>query len=349
MSASDCVRTEYPALYRFIEEVMQKEERPMRNATLRCNAQKTGFDVVAEQVGYTLDRDRLYDAVLQAVLQFQTQLQWKKREIQPTIRQEQLQDKREKRSTFTTQIKSQSADRTSNIATALRNFNGFVLAPGEKVSFNATTGTRNAANGYKPAKIIVNGVYVDGYGGGVCQASTTLYNALLLADVEILEVHNHSLPPSYVRMSFDAMVNTGSADLVFVNTTPWPMGLLTRVFNGTVQVSVYGAPMEYEIHRRSEVLETLPQGTMQYKVDTEGKYADLVTYTDERVLIQAPKAGYRTRGYLQYYRNGVMLSEKHIRSDTYKPTNGLCVQGSVPRPQTSEPTEKNAPSSRPLA
>ena len=122
------------------------------------------------------------------------------------------------RGKFETDFSKSTADRKSNITLALSKFNGMIVEPQQEVSFNNITGPRTAENGYKSAKIIVGGKYVTGMGGGVCQASTTLYNALIRSDIEILQVCHHTLPASYVPLSFDAMVSEGYADLVFKNT-----------------------------------------------------------------------------------------------------------------------------------
>ena len=111
------------------------------------------------------------------------------------------------RGSFKTYYGSSSSSRKNNIRRALACFDGIVLNPGETLSFNSTTGARGEDNGYEKAKIIKNGTFVEEFGGGVCQVSTTIYNSALLADLEIIEVHPHSLPVSYIEPCFDAMVN----------------------------------------------------------------------------------------------------------------------------------------------
>ena len=105
---------------------------------------------------------------------------------------------------------------------ALEKFNGLVINPNEEISFNSITGPHTSENGYKSAIVIYNGEFTDGIGGGICQASTTLYNALLTSGVQINEVHKHTLPIRYVPLALDAMVSEYTADLKFVNTTDYP-------------------------------------------------------------------------------------------------------------------------------
>src|SRR5699024_1062257 len=118
-----------------------------------------------------------------------------------------------------------------------------------------TTGPRTKENGYENANIIIDGNYVSGTGGGVCQASTTLYNALLLANMEILSVHHHSLPASYVPLSFDAMVIEGYADLIFKNTSNSPIFIKTICDENNVTVEIYGKSLEdnMQIKTRTEL------------------------------------------------------------------------------------------------
>ena len=130
-------------------------------------------------------------------------------------------------SSFTTRFDGGNAARSHNIRLAAKLINGSVVKNGETFSFNATVGQRTPERGFKRAKIIENGEFVEGIGGGVCQASTTIYNAVLTAGLKIEEWHRHTLKSSYVKPSFDAMVNSNGADLVFVNDTASPIYIRT--------------------------------------------------------------------------------------------------------------------------
>ena len=154
-----------------------------------------------------------------------------------------------------------------------------VVAPREEVSFNLVTGDKTPENGYQKAKIILNGVYVDGYGGGACQASTTLYNALILADLEILEVNPHSLPVSYVPLAFDAMVSEGYSDLRFKNNLEYPIYIKTWGDETRAYVQIYGQPLEegLEIVRRAEFIGTIPHEGDTIVKDENKEYADQIT------------------------------------------------------------------------
>ena len=203
-----------------------------------------------------------------------------------------------------------------------------IVEPGQEVSFNATTGARTIENGYKTANIIMNGVYVAGTGGGVCQASTTLYNALLLADVEILQVNHHTLPASYVPLSFDAMVSEGYSDLVFKNTLSSPIYIKAYGDENNAVVEIYGEKLDdgRSIRTRAEFVKILPHDGDKIITDT-GEYSKYVLYKGEYYRVKYPREGYESKGYLEYLENGEVTDSKLIRHDYYYPQSGIVVEG----------------------
>ena len=234
-----------------------------------------------------------------------------------------------KRSAFSTNYSTSSAERKNNVKKALENFNGMIIEPEQEVSFNDVTGARTEENGYMEANIILNGVYVKGAGGGVCQASTTLYNALLLADMEILEVHHHSLPASYVPLSCDAMVSEGVADLKFKNPFEKPVYIKTFGDDKTVSVEIYGSPLEEgeEIKTRAEFVKVLLHNGDQIVPDTTGEFAKYVLYKGEYYRQKYPREGYESKAYLEYYKDGTLEESKEIRHDFYPAQNGIVIEG----------------------
>ncbi|WP_078395005.1 VanW family protein [Shouchella patagoniensis] len=113
--------------------------------------------------------------------------------------------------------------RMENIRLSTESIDYVVLGSGDTFTFNGVTGERTLENGYKEATVIMDGDFVDGVGGGICQTSTTLYNAVLDAGLTVIERHPHSLPISYVEEGLDAMVNWGTADLRFRNDFDYPV------------------------------------------------------------------------------------------------------------------------------
>ena len=164
--------------------------------------------------------------------------------------------------------------------------------------------------GYKPAGAYVNGVLVEEPGGGVCQVSTTLYNAAILAGMKACEVHAHSLAVGYVEPSFDAMVSD-SCDLRLRNDTGGRVYLLASASGGTLTVRVYGRYGGYTYERRSVVLETLEPPAPRLVKEGEAE--------------RAAKAGLRSEGYLIRRGKGGEVSVR-LRTDKYAPVQGVVSQ-----------------------
>ena len=227
---------------------------------------------------------------------------------------------------FYTSFKTSGESRKNNVKTALSMFDGLVLDVGEVLSFNHITGTRSKENGYRSAKIISGGVFVEGYGGGVCQVSTTLYNACLLAGLEILEVHNHSLPVGYVEPSFDAMVNIGSSDLVVKNNSGGKIIITTSYENDICKVKIFGKENKYKIKRISEKIKEIEPPKDIVETDLS-KYPEHMLEIGEEKQISFAKKGFMSKGLLEYYdKKGRFVKTETIRKDTYAPTKGIILK-----------------------
>ena len=150
-------------------------------------------------------------------------------------------------------------NRSANIRLAAKKINGTTLYSGQVFSFNNTVGARTAQNGFKQAKIIQDGQYVSGYGGGVCQVSTTLYNAAALSGLEICEYHPHTLKVSYVPPSRDAMVSGSYFDLKFKNTRLTPIYIRTNTTFNSITCTIYGQSDGYKYTFDSTVTGTIPK------------------------------------------------------------------------------------------
>ena len=158
-------------------------------------------------------------------------------------------------STYSTRYSTRDRDRTTNLQLAASKINGTVLMPGETFSYNQVVGERTISAGYKEAPIYVNGEVVDGLGGGICQITSTLYNAVLYANLEIVERSNHQFVPSYVTASRDATVVYGSIDFKFKNNRDYPIKLICSVSGGIARFDIYGlrTDNEYEVEISSYV------------------------------------------------------------------------------------------------
>ena len=228
------------------------------------------------------------------------------------------------RASFSTVYSSSLPERKHNIKLATKSLNNTFIDSFGEFSFNKCVGERSEKRGYKKAKIIVGGEFVDGVGGGVCQVSTTLYNATLLAGLKVIESHPHSLPVSYVEPSFDAMVNSGYADLKFINTTHNPIIIKAFADGERVIIEIWGEKMQEKYIRKSVVTKILPALEDQVVLDVEGAYSDL--YQGEYRQVRYGKQGLLSEGYLIKV-CGKKTEKQKIRSDRYSPTRGLIVWG----------------------
>ncbi len=229
------------------------------------------------------------------------------------------------RAQFYTSYKSSTIERKHNIALASSSLNNTFVDVGKEFSFNQTVGARTEKRGYKNSKIIVGGEFVDGVGGGVCQVSTTLYNAVLMAGLKIIEYHPHSLSVSYVAPSFDAMVNSNTADLRFINNTHNPIIIKVLADGEKIKVEIYGEEMQEKYLRKSEIINTIEPPECEIVFDDKGEYPDL--YDGESRVIKYAKEGIRSVGYIIILKNGKQKGVKKIRSDNYAPIRGKIVYG----------------------
>lgn len=313
----------FPALQKTYERIYKMAYVEPIDSNIKFSPDKsTMFTVSREKYGEEVSEEDFYSDFVCALFLGKTNIKIKMKKIKPSLTVKDNENYLYKKATYSTSVETSTASRKHNIELALSSINGTVLKKGETMSFNTKTGIRNEENGYKTAKIIVGNEYVDGVGGGVCQASTTLYNCALLAGLEVLSVNSHSLLPSYVEPSFDAMVNMGSSDLVIKNNSGGPVFIKAQVENGKATVTVYGRKNEYDIRKRSKTVYKgeVPEDKTVY--DSENKYFSVDEKTDmKRVSFSQPKI--KSEGYLVYYKNGVKQKEVLIREDVYNSKRGI--------------------------
>lgn len=238
------------------------------------------------------------------------------------------------RASFYTTYSNSSIERKHNIALAVKSLNNTFIDVNGEFSFNRVVGARTEKRGYKLAKIIVGGKFVDGVGGGVCQVSTTLYNAVLLSGLKILEYHPHSLPVSYVAPSFDAMVNSSFADLKFLNVTKNPIIIKAYADGERVKIEIYGEKMLETYTRDSLITETILAPDYLVVKDDKLEFPEL--FEGEKKILTYSKDGYKSRGLLIKKVNGKTVSVLHLRKDTYKPVQGVIVEGVSKRQEIDE-------------
>ena len=305
-----------------LQKIIEKNPKAEKVKVVK-NACKLQF--LAGTKGVFINRQKFYQDFLSQALRNGKNIGFSV-ETEEYEKDQNLRDLFSEKGCFSTNFSTSNESRKNNIRVALSAFDGLILDEGEILSFNRTTGVRNEDSGYMPAKIITGGTYTLGFGGGVCQVSTTLYNACLLSGLEILEVNSHSLPVSYVEPSFDAMVNVGSSDLVVRNNTNGKIIITTSSVGDVCKVKIFGLKNKYRITRCSEKTKIIP--AKDDIVDTDyQKYGidDLMTGEERRISYK--KDGYCSNGYLKFYdQDGVLIETKKIRSNKYNATTGVVVR-----------------------
>ncbi|MGN0452460.1 MAG: VanW family protein [Ruminococcus sp.] len=203
-------------------------------------------EIVKDSVGYKLDTKSLAEDMTKEIGQLSTgkkasaEIEATVKEIQPELTYDDIDSNIELLATFST-YSYNTADGDHNMALALAACNGSVIEPGETWSFNACTGDSNLTSlGYRPATVIVGGKYQQGIGGGICQASTTIYNAALLANLTVVERYNHYYQSSYAPAGLDATIDYPNLDLKLRNDTEYPVYLQCYMSGATLYCKIYG-------------------------------------------------------------------------------------------------------------
>jgi vancomycin resistance protein YoaR len=284
------------------------------DATLKRSG--SSFEIIEGKTGIKLDTDGAVQTITEYI-----ENEWDKENGSvelpvetdyPRGTEEELSRVKDVLGTFTTSYSTSGAGRSQNVANGTSLINGTVLYPGDTFSTYETVSPFSAENGYEMAGSYLNGKVVDSLGGGICQVSTTLYNAVLRAELEVVERSNHSMIVTYVDPSADAAIAGTYKDFKFTNNTDAPIYIEGTTANKQVTFTIYGE-------------ETRPSNrTVKYVSQT-------LSTTDPGVLIVADAGqpiGYRTvesahKGvvaelYKHVYVNGVEESVTKVNKSTYK-------------------------------
>lgn len=189
---------------------------------------------------YELDKEQLASATESAIRDHLDSIELPLKEAPKTMPDEELAKIKDVVAEYSTHFPSYQTSRNTNIRLAAAKLNGVVLMPGQQVSFNKTVGERTVKDGYKTAPVLKNGKHDTGIGGGICQVSTTLYNASVLSDLNIVRRQNHSIPSVYVPVGRDATVDWPSLDLVIANSYDFPIAISSTFQSGKITFRILG-------------------------------------------------------------------------------------------------------------
>lgn len=213
---------------------------------------------------------------------------------------------------YSTSYSTGAVNRASNVALAASKINGTIIKPGEVFSYNETIGDTTIANGYKVAPVFENGKTSEGVGGGICQVSSTLYSAVLYADLKVVERRNHSLTVAYVPKGQDATVSYGAIDFKFENNTAYPIKISSNASGGTITVSLIGTKPDVEktVHLKHTIVSTIQP--------TTNETLDPALPADTKKVVSTGKTGYVVDTVKTVIENGVEKSSSRITRSTYK-------------------------------
>lgn len=260
-------------------------------------------------------------------------------------------------SSYSSSFSNSDTGRVENLRISTGYINGTVLMPGEEFSYNNTIGETTPERGYKEANTYVGSEIVPGYGGGVCQVSSTLYRAVIQANIRSTERRNHSMTVSYAKPGLDATVAAGYIDYKFVNTYDFPIYIQGYLSGNQVVFNIWGnkeamGGKTYELV--NEILETYNYGTEEVQ--------DSTLLEGTRVVTSSGANGYKASGYLITYENGVQINKELISTDVYSSRKQVVKVGTkkaetpAPTPTQEEtpanpekPTKENATEEEPAA
>lgn len=227
----------------------------------------------------------------------------------------------EKISAYSTRYDGGDKDRSTNLEIACKKIDEKIVLPGETFSYNKTLGARTTKAGYKTAKVYENGAVVDGIGGGICQISSTLYNAVLKANMQTVERRNHQFITSYVPEGRDATVAYGVTDFKFKNTRKYAIKIKATASNGVATISIYGIKEnpEYNITFETKTISTIPV-TEKYIEDNT-----IAEGTEE--IKQKGANGCVTETYIIKSLNGQVVSKNLLSKDTYSAMQRIILKG----------------------
>lgn len=222
-----------------IEKIAKEIDRESVVATITL---KSGNFIIMDDIpGRSLDKKKTYELIIdQLDKAVADSIQLPVVITEPTVKKSDLLNIKDKIGEFSTEFNTSDSDRASNLSLATRNTSNVLLLPDDVFSFNKIVGPRLEKYGFKMAKIIVNNQYTSGIGGGICQVSSTLYNAVLYSNLEVVERKNHSLPSTYVDMGRDATISGDYIDLKFKNNTGYPIYIYGEMKGNKVKFTIYG-------------------------------------------------------------------------------------------------------------
>lgn len=309
-----------------------------QNASLEKT--EDGFNVIEGKNGIQVNSEKTYDRVLFGLnSDGDSFVEIIVDSIEPEYNSKDLDKIKDKIGSYSTKYNNIRGDegRVTNMKVAASNINGTILYPGEIFSTNKKFGETTKNNGYKLAPTILNGKLIDSYGGGVCQISSTLYNAVLYAELEIVERQNHSLKVGYLDYGYDATLAGNYIDFKFRNSTDYPIYVESYLTDNQVICNIYGyerRPINREIKFENVLIEVIEPSPKVIR------YSNELSLGQEKVEVTSLK-GYKYKVYKLIYEDGNLIDKIFINNSYYKPRPEEVVVGTRPISKRIAKSENN--------
>ncbi|MFT4106276.1 MAG: VanW family protein [Lacrimispora sp.] len=307
-----------------VEKAASNWDKPPINSQLTGRDKKNNQWIYSDgEPGIAVDREKAIQDIISLVQgrKFDGVVQISANSVAPSVPSAQAKQEYKVISQFETTA-TNNQNRNNNINLAVQALDGLVLLPGEEFSFNKTTGNRTLERGYKPAGAYRNGKFVEEPGGGVCQVSSTLYNAMIFAGIDATERHAHSFEPAYVTPGEDAMVSYdgySGPDLRFVNREDTSVAIRAVFENRKITISIVGKPILEEGVTRSMRSEK----TKIYDPPAPEYEEDQTLQPGQEVEITKAVNGTSWKTYLITSKAGTVIKEDYFHTSTYKGKPGV--------------------------
>lgn len=300
---------------------IQKIHDEVKSEPQNASYTKEPFQIIPHKVGIDFDVDKAKEILQEEKDEYTIKLTI----IEPEIHTNEIGEEAypDLLSSFSTKYDNTNRPRSKNLEIAMSKLNGVVVMPGEIFSYNKTLGKRTEEAGYQYANGFAGGKVVPMLAGGICQISSTLYDAALYANMNIVERYNHMFQATYVEPGKDATVVYGSLDFKFENTRKYPILIKTKCGGGLAEIKIFGIKeeVEYEIEIVTEVLSYTP-----YKVQVV--YDSNLAPGQEKVS-QYGLQGCKSKTYRIRKINGQEVSKEVLSTDTYSPLNKIVRRGAT--------------------
>lgn len=346
-----------------VAQIAAQIDVPAQDAKVTGIDEKThALQIQNEVVGSVVDQSALINTISQAIVNnVTTPINIPIVTTQPTLTAATLQGQFVLRASATTDFSSSTSARKYNVRKGAGLINGTVLKPGETFSTNDTLGVRSTGNGWKMANAYESGAIVPQAGGGVCQLSSTLYNAVVKGDLEIVFRRNHSMPVAYIKEGLDATINSvgNIIDFQFKNNTTSDIVIIGYTTSSNkLTFEVWGIPFattEYdEIKLTSSLVSTTSANgepiEMEVPVGSEKADGSLMVAGETYVAV-TPRKGYVYQSYKNYYLAGTLVRKEKLAVSTYKAFQGeiwICPGAETPTPSYFDITPEPLPADTPV-